>query len=37
MKSITSGRGSAYYKALFGAEKDDIGPDNTCFWDVKSE
>jgi len=28
---------SAHYKALFGAEKDDIGPENTCFWDVKSE
>jgi len=28
---------SADYKALFMAEKDDIGPENTYFWDVKSE
>jgi len=28
---------SAHYKALFGAEKDDIGLENTYFWDVKSE
>jgi hypothetical protein len=28
---------SAHYKTLFEAEKDDIGPENTCFWDVKSE
>ncbi len=29
--------GSAHYKALFGAEKDDIGPENTYFWDIKFE
>ena len=28
---------SADYKALFVAKKDDIGPENTYFWDVKSE
>ena len=26
-----------HYKALFGAEKDDIGLENTYFWDVKAE
>ena len=28
---------SAPYKALFGTEKDDIGPENTFFWDVNDE
>ena len=28
---------SAHYKALFGAEKDDIGLENIYFWDVKAE
>jgi hypothetical protein len=27
----------APYNALFGAEKDDIGPKNTFFWDIKTE
>jgi hypothetical protein len=25
---------SAPYTAFFGAEKEDIGPENTFFWDV---
>ena len=25
------------YKALFGAEKDDIGPENTYLFDIKTE
>ena len=29
--------GSAPYKALFGAEKDDIGLENTYSWDVSNE
>jgi len=28
---------SAPYKALFGAKKDDIGPESTFFWDVNDE
>jgi hypothetical protein len=28
---------SASYNALFGAEKGDISPENTYFWDVKPE
>jgi len=28
---------SAHYKALFGVKKDDIGPENTYLWNVKSE
>ena len=28
---------SVAYKALFGAEKDDIGPENTYFWKVNTE
>jgi len=28
---------SAPYKILFGAENDDIGPENTYFWDFKDE
>ena len=28
---------AAHYMALFGAEKDDIGPENTYFWDVNTE
>ena len=29
--------GSPPYNALFGAEKDDIGPKNTYFWDINAE
>ena len=29
--------GSARYKALFGADKDDIGPENIYFWSVDNE
>ena len=29
--------GAAQYKALFRAEKDDIDPENTYLWDVKTE
>ena len=29
--------GSAPYQALFGVEKDDIGLQNTYFWDIKPE
>jgi len=29
--------GAVHYKALFGTEKDDIAPENTCFWDVNTE
>ena len=29
--------GSAQYKALFGAEKEDIGPENRYFWDVNAD
>jgi hypothetical protein len=28
---------AAPYGALFRAEKDDIGPENAYFWDVKTE
>ena len=28
---------SAGYEAFFGAQKDDIGLENTYFWEVKSE
>jgi len=41
--AVESGEGyqlrerSVHYKALFGAEKDDIGIENTYFWDVKVE
>ena len=28
---------AAPYTALFRAEKDDIGPENTYFWDVNTE
>jgi hypothetical protein len=28
---------NAHYKALFGAEKDDIGPENSYFWDINNE
>ena len=28
---------SASYNALFGTEKDDIGPNNTYFWDINTE
>jgi len=27
----------AYYKALFGAENDDIGLENTYFWEFNDE
>jgi hypothetical protein len=29
--------GAGPYKALFGAEKDDIGPENTYFWNANPE
>jgi REP-associated tyrosine transposase len=29
--------GFAPYKALFEAEKEDIGPQNTYFWDINAE
>ena len=29
--------GDVRYKALFEAEKEDIGPENWYFWDVTSE
>jgi hypothetical protein len=29
--------GAAHYKALFEAENDDIGPENTYLWDIKAE
>jgi hypothetical protein len=29
--------GPALYNALFGAEKDDIGLENTYLWDIKIE
>ena len=29
--------GAAHYQALFEAENDDIGPENTYVWDIKSE
>lgn len=29
--------GSVPYKALFRVENDDIGPENTYFWDIKPE
>ena len=29
--------GPASYNALFGAEKGDIGPQNTYFWDINNE
>ncbi len=29
--------GSAPYSALFGAERGDIGPKNTYFWDINTE
>jgi len=29
--------GAADYQALFGAEKEDIGPENTYLWDIKAE
>ena len=29
--------GAAHYKALLEAENDDIGPENTYWWDVKAE
>ncbi|MFH1123896.1 MAG: hypothetical protein V1758_09590 [Pseudomonadota bacterium] len=29
--------GPGHYKALFGAENDDIGSENTYFWDVNNE
>ncbi|MBU2578140.1 hypothetical protein KKA69_04930 [Patescibacteria group bacterium] len=29
--------GAAQYKALFRTEKDDINPENTYLWDVKTE
>jgi hypothetical protein len=29
--------GSALYKALLGAENDDIGHENTYFWGVNNE
>jgi hypothetical protein len=35
VKDIRSGEGSALYNALFGAEKEDIGPENTYPWNVK--
>ena len=28
--------GSALYNTLFGAEKEDIGPENTYLWKVKA-
>lgn len=28
---------AARYTALFRAEKDDIGSENTCFWNVNTE
>ena len=28
---------AVHYKALFGGEKDDIGPENSCFWDTNTE
>jgi len=28
---------AAPYKALFDAEKGDIGPENTYFWDINNE
>ena len=28
---------SVPYKVLFGAENDDIGPENTCFSDIEDE
>jgi len=40
---IDSGEGcqlreaAAPYKALFGPEKGDIGPENTFFWDLNCE
>jgi len=29
--------GAAPYQALFEAENDDIGPENTHLWDIKAE
>jgi hypothetical protein len=29
--------GAAAYKTLFEVENDDIGLENTCFWDVNAE
>jgi len=29
--------GAADYQALFGAENEDIGPENTYLWDIKAE
>jgi hypothetical protein len=29
--------GPAPYKGLFGVENDDIGLENTYFWDIKPE
>ena len=29
--------GDAHYQALFEAESDDIGPENTYLWDIKGE
>jgi hypothetical protein len=29
--------GSAHYNALFGAEKGEIGPENTFLWGVNNE
>jgi hypothetical protein len=29
--------GAAQYKALFRVKKDNIDPENTCIWDVKTE
>lgn len=28
---------AAYYQALFEAENDDIGPENTYLWDIRAE
>jgi hypothetical protein len=28
---------AAFYNALFKAEKDDITPENTFFWEINSE
>jgi len=33
----TNRESPAHYKALFGAEKENIGIENTYFWDVKIE
>jgi hypothetical protein len=29
--------GAAHYQAFFEAENEDIGPENTYLWEVKSE